>query len=388
MSEVKEEFLKQLTEDSEIDRKKKEIQASRVNQDWLKLKDGERKAKSAEESTFGPVSSAYAENLAKQSTDYFESVKASMKFICKTFDNMVPYFKGNLILIGADTGNGKSTCVANIVRNTLSQINPVTGKSRRCLVITNEENVVDFYNRVTCLIKGWHYVNHDLFTPEQSATMAEYMKILGTRLTVVDDTHDSAGKEGEGFTTTCEGIEKIFSNLIRDRDFYDVVIIDYYQGFVESSLDPRLDEFKVQRKVTHILEKYRKIYPAPIVLMAQVHGPTAEETERGRISPFQTRIHGTKLITTKATVIMEMIADRENLQTEWYFHKGRFSEYTGSSTHTGYDNGRFVYLTQEFRESVRRKREQEAAREQDRTIGLPETQPTQETPNGNQQPAT
>ncbi len=372
MSDIKEDFLKNLTADSEIDKKKKEVQANRINNEHDRLKEGERKAKLAESSSFGALSKDYVDRLAKESTEYIESTAASMKFICKTFDKRVPFFSKNLILIGADTGQGKSTCVANIVRQTLSQINPLTGKSRRCLVITNEENVVDFYNRVTCLIKGWHYVNHDLFTEEQKRTFAEYFKILSAdgRLTVIDDNHNSAGEEVEGLTTTVEGIDTIFRNMMRDKDWYDVVIIDYYQGVMESTRDPMLDEYKVQRKLTHVLEKYRKIYPAPIVVMAQVHGPTEDERERERISPFQVRIHGTKLITTKATVIMEMIADRQNLETEWYFHKGRFSQATGTSINTGYDNGKFVYLSDEFKENIKRMREIESAKKQDREIGI------------------
>lgn len=370
MSDEKEDFLKNLTKESDIDKKKKEVQHNRINNDYDRLEEGRKKAKLAEDSSFGPLSAERVAELARESTEYIESASTPMMFISPVFDGKIPFFAKSLILIGAKTGEGKSTCVANIVRNIIAEINPATGKTRRCLVITNEENIVDFYNRVTCLIKGWHYVNHDKFTEEQKKTFEQFIKILSSdgRLTVVDDTHVTAnGETADGLTTTVEGIDTIFKNLIRDEEYYDVVLIDYYQGITESTKDPMLDEFKVQAKLTHVLEKYRKIYPAPIILMAQVNPPEDE-----RMSPFQTRIQGRKLICTKATVIVEMIAHRSNLMTEWYFHKGRFSEATGTSVETGYNNGEFVEYTNEFKAEVAGMKERAAAKKQDKDIGMPE----------------
>ena len=370
MSDIKEDFLKNLSGESDLDKKKKEIDANRVNNQYERIKEGERKVALASEASFGPLSAERVLELAKESTDYIESAAASMKFISEVFDGIVPFFSKNMILIGAKTGEGKSTCVANIVRSTIAQINPATGKPRRCLVITNEENIVDFYNRVTCLLKGWHYVNHDKFTQEQKQTFEQYIKLLSKdgRLTVVDDSHRTAGGQtAGGITTTVEGIETIFKNLMRDQEYYDVVIIDYYQGVMESSKDATMDEYKVQRKLTHVLEKYRKVYPAPIILMAQTNPP---ERDRDSPKPFQVRIQGTKLICTKATMIIEMIPNREELTTEWLIHKGRYAESTGASVFTGYKNGLFVKRDENFVAEVRAMREKKAAAEFDKMAGV------------------
>jgi len=273
MSEAKQDFLKGLSGESDLDKKKKEIDINRTNNQYDRLKEGERKASLASQASFGPLDPERVLQLAQESTDYIDSAASAMKFISEVFDGIVPFFSKNLILIGAKTGEGKSTCVANIVRSTIAQINPITGKPRRCLVLTNEENIVDFYNRVTCLLKGWHYVNHDKFTQEQKQTFEQYIKLLSKdgRLTVVDDTHRTAsGETTDGLTTTVEGIETIFENLLRDKEYYDVVVIDYYQGVMESTKDPMMDEFKVQARLTHVLEKYRKSYPAPKPILQSV----------------------------------------------------------------------------------------------------------------------
>lgn len=380
MSDEKEDFFKGLTKEADIDKKKKEVQHNRINNDYERLEEGRRKDRLANDSSFGALTVERVQELAKESTEYIESAAKPMKFISEIFDRKIPFFAKSLILIGAKTGEGKSTCVANIARNVITQINPSTGKTRRCLVITNEENIVDFYNRVTSLIHGWSYTDHDQFTEIQKKTFEKFIGILssGGRLTVVDDTHvTSTGEIADGLTTTVEGIETIFKNLIRDQEYYDVVILDYYQGITESTKDPLMDEFRVQSKLTHVLEKYRKLYPAPIVVMAQVNPPEEE-----KMTPFQTRIQGRKLITTKATVIIEMMAHRENLMTEFYFHKGRFSQATGTSVKAGFKNGQFVKYSDEFIADVNRMREQAEARKLDKNIGMPEVKPALEKKDG------
>lgn len=365
MSEVKHDFMKSLSSEVEIDKKKKEIEVNRVNVQYDRLKENQAKYDAIKQSTFGTISDERAEELAREGDEYLAAAAKPLRFINEEFKGVVPFFAKNLILIGAKTGEGKSTCVANIVKDVITQINPVTGRSGRCLVITNEENISDFYNRITCLIHGWHYVDHDLFTEEQKKTFNKFIKILRNRITIVDDQHVTNGISVTGATTTVEGIETIFENLIRDSEHYDVVLLDYYQGVTESTKDHTLNEYQVQRKLTHVLEKYRKVYPAPIVVMAQITPP-----DEDRATPFQVRIQGTKLICTRATIIMEMIAHRKELMTEWLIHKGRYAKSVGESIETGYKNGLFVPYSDAFKLEVQKSREKADDAKFNKQIGI------------------
>lgn len=362
MSDVKDDFMKQLNAEDDILQKKKEIEKERINVLFDRVQENKKRYEAAKNGKYGTLSDEEANKIAQESTEYMEAAAKSMTFINSLFKNTIPFFAKNMILIGAKTGEGKTTAVANIVRRVISEINPATGRPGRVLILTNEENQADFYNRITCLMKGWHYVNHDLFTKEQHQVFSEMIKVLRHKVTVIDDEHIPGG----GATTTPEGLELIFQGLIRDGEFYDVVILDYYQGIIESSKDLSLNEYQAQRVATNVLEKYRKIYPAPIVVMAQINPP--EDSERP--SPFQVRIQGTKKICTRATTIIEMIAHRKEMMTEWFFHKGRYASSTGESIKTGYKNGLFVKYDDAFRADVQRVREAREENDFNKEIGI------------------
>lgn len=374
MSDAKDDFLEKLGAHNDLDKKKKEIEKDRVEIQYARLQENRQKYLAAQGGRYGTLSDEEAAKIAKESTEYMEAAAKPLTFVNSLFRGTIPFFAKNMILIGAKTGDGKTTAVANIVRRVISEINPATGRPGRVLILTNEENQADFYNRITCLMKGWHYVNHDMFTKEQHAIFSQMIGVLRHKVTVIDDDHVPGG----GATTTPEGIDLIFQNLIKDAEYYDVIILDYYQGITESSKDLSLNEYQAQRVLTNVLEKYRKIYPAPIVVMAQINPP--EDPERP--SPFQVRIQGTKKICTRATTIIEMITHRQELMTEWFFHKGRYASSTGESVKTGYRNGLFVAYDEPFRLEVQKVREARSNAELNKQIGLKVEKKVEEPVNG------
>lgn len=316
-----------------IDERRTALQIEQIQQH-------EKDLELAKKIDFSQLTNEQVQTLQQANRDYINAARTSMSFINNEFKGVIPYFRKNLILIGGKTGEGKSTTVANIAFTTIRQINPNTGKPRRVLVITNEEKSEDVYNRITCLRHGWAYTNHDQFTDEQVSKFDEYIGVLssGGRMTVIDNEHGGA----MGLTTSIEGICTIFDRLIETKDYYDVVLIDYYQNIKYSKRDPSLDEWKVQALLANALDRYKNVYPAPIVLLAQVNPPDEKET------PFQHRIKGRKVIVDVATCAVEMIADRESYRTQWVVHKSRFNESVGKGFFTGFDRGAYVPYSSEF----------------------------------------
>ena len=378
-----EEFEKQFEEDRKFNDLKKEVGKKKVLIDdklstaqLARIKRDEQDVEILKNANFGAQTVETIDAIIKDNTEYIEAAMNRLSFIMDDdpsnkyvgFNEMVPFFRKNLLLLGAKTGDGKSTAVANIAYHLLGQISPITGKTARVLVLTNEERKEDVYNRITCLKKGWKYTNHDKLSPEQIKTFNKFIPILssGGRLTVIDNNHEGA----HGATTSIEGIESIFENLMANKEFYDCVIIDYYQNITTSKRDFRIGEYEVQARLARLLDTYKNIYPAPIVLMAQVSQQTDDDT------PFQYRIKGRKIIMDSSTFAAELVVDRQSRKTTFVIHKSRFTEAVGESIEVGFKDGRFVPYTPEFKASIAAAADARMKRDTDRqaniSAGLPD----------------
>ena len=358
MSDAIKDFQENMAKEEVEAKKAKEIRSkrliideNRVNREVDRIRQVSEELQKAENTDYSKLSKESRESLRKKNLDYFDGAKHGMEFIHPVFNGIVPFFQKNLILMLAKTGEGKSTAVSNMVLSIIRQKNPVTGAPRRVLVITNEEAEEDVYNRIPSLIKGWAYTNHAKFSDEQINTFDKFIDGV-TRsgiINVIGDTYEG----NDGTTTTIEGIRSIFDNLIKNKIHYDAIIIDYYQNVASSKVSPEMNEFQAQATLANMLDKYKNIYPAPIVVMAQIK-PNDQEKGKENKTPIRLRIEGTKKIINKATFVMEMIPDKTNLRTEWFVHKTRFGEFIGTSLFTGFDRGRFVEYNQAFIDQVRK----------------------------------
>lgn len=365
MSDPKDAFK----ENMELEKLKAETAAKKVKLEakWVDAKleqqeQSERDMAQALSTDYGALTEEQIAKLQKDNDEYMEAAKNAMIFIIPKFDNFVPFFRKNFILIGARTGEGKSTAVANIAFAALAA-------GKRVLVLTNEEKSEDFYNRVTAISKGWHYTNHSKFTDKQKEVFRNMIPVLarGGRLTVVDNNHNGS----HGVTTSIEGIATVFENLMRSGTYYDMVLIDYYQNIIHSQKYPNLSENEVQARLSRMMDKYKNEYPAPICMMAQITPPDKDDK-----IPFQHRIKGRKIIMDPATCVIEMIRNTAELYTIFKFHKSRFNEAIGKDIKVGYDSGKFVEYNTAFAEKVQKMAYEKEARrvndQIDKGNGLPD----------------
>ena len=364
MSDLKEEFAKNMELEklkADTAAKKARLDAKYIDQKLEQMEQNERDMAAASSTNYGAMTPDQISKIQQDNDDYMEAAKHAMEFINPVFDNIIPFFRKNFILIGARTGEGKSTAVANIAFTTMTKINPQTNKTRRVLVITNEERAEDFYNRITALSRGWHYTNHNKFTQEQRDAFRKMIPVLAGsgRLTVIDNNHNKS----HGVTTTLEGISTIFDNLLANKEYYDVILIDYYQNIISSQKYPNLSENEVQARLSRMMDKYKNEYPAPIVMFAQINPPDKDDK-----SPFQYRIKGRKIIMDPATCAVEMIRNTKELYTLWKIHKSRFTEAIGQDIKTGYDRGKFVKYDSAFAEKVQKLAYEREARKLDSVI--------------------
>jgi len=381
MSKEIDKLNEEIQKEMDLDRRKKvlaekklDLEEKRVDISFDNLVKTKENNEKSESITFGKIPGDEIEKLIKDNDDYLEAAKNPMPFINSEFDNMVPFFRKNLILILSQTGGGKSTTVCSIVDALIRKKDPITGRPYRVLVLTNEESETDVFNRLCCHIKGWTYTNHNRFTDEQRSEFSKYIKIFtqNGNVTVIGDTYRGVS----GWTTTVQGIRRIFASLIKNNDNYQAVILDYYQNVTISSDQPELNQYQVQDILSNEFDRVKNVYPGAIVVMAQCDKLSGPDDTK----PYNVRIKGAKKIATKCTFICELIPEYELHRSTWEVHKSRFTDSIGKKIITGFKNGRYVPYTIQFQKEAAKmvERNLEKRKEQELSITEETKEDTQE----------
>lgn len=332
MSFKLEDFAKAVDLAEDIKSKEFELKKQKVETQYEDLLRRQSEIEKNKNLDLSGLSAEARDKLKGQVKDYMSHAKNSQVFLNKSFKGKVPMFARNLIFVGGESGNGKSTITANLAFSAISQ-------SKRVLVLTNEEHTTDVFNRITCLIKGWNYSSdHSDFSEEQIQTFQDYIDILSKKLNVIDDAYG----DSSGVTTTIEGIQGIMEKLIVGQIKYDLILIDYYQNIDSSSKNPGLSEWQVQERVCRYLDSFKNRYDAPIIVLGQLKAYDEEKT------PFKIRIEGRKTIYNSSTTCLEIQRDSENLRSKFIVRKSRFPASLGQEIFVGFSKGRFVEYNQEF----------------------------------------
>lgn len=301
------------------------VDKKRTESIYQEIKEKEKQKEAFEQIQLGVYSDEYFQRLEQENDEYLELAKKAPVFLHKGFAGKVPFFAKNLILVGAKSGQGKSTLVANIAFHTIVQ-------GKKVLIITNEERVNDVYNRITCLIKGWKYTDHANFTEEQKKTFREYYRLLAPGVHVIADDHNQVG----GTTTTKEGVRNLLEKARTSPHEYGAVLIDYFQNIKSSTEYQFIDEWKLLDKVGDDFEEYRLKLNFPIILFAQLK-MNADGDD------FKYRIERAKSIYNRCTCAIEIIAHYEEGMSEFKIHKSRFNEAIGQSVWCKFERGKYNY---------------------------------------------
>jgi replicative DNA helicase len=326
VSEKFEDLKKEIDEENTLSIKEQALRKNKIQNQFEQMERNQSDLEFYKNIDLSKKDNTLIAKWQKENEDYILAARSKMPFICNEFMDIVPFFAKNLILIGAKTGEGKSTTAANIIYSTILH-------NKRVLVLTNEESAPDIYNRITCLIKEWVYTNHDKFSDEQILMFNAYMERLSDFITVVDDSY--SGRPGT--TTTLEGITSVLESLIEKGTQFDAIVIDYIQLVSTSKNNNKLEKWQVLQKLVEYLASFRNRYLAPVVLLAQLHNTSNKEAS------FEERCKGFKGMMEPMTCVMEVRPDKANYRSEWVIHKSRWAMINrASSFFTGWLKGRYV----------------------------------------------
>lgn len=318
---------------TELSKKEFELRKARVEVQHEKLNQQIKELEGFKSFQIGATKER-VENLKSQNREYIDLAKKASVFLkIDDFKGLVPLFPRNLILVGAESGHGKSTLTANMAFQFLAQ-------NKKVLIITNEEHPTDVLNRIICLIKGWAYHDHTSITPDQQVEFDRMYPILSERLEIVDDAYNGVG----GLTTSLEGIKTIQQSLVGSEKKFEIIIYDYFQNTNTSNKNPSASGFEVLHEVGRSWDQFKSVYNAPIIILSQLKAVKGEDDS----TPFKERIEGRKSIYNFCTCAIEVKANKENSTTEWIFKKSRFAQAMGVTVKTGFDRGRYVKYDRDF----------------------------------------
>lgn len=324
-----------------------EVKKYKISHEYEKIVRGEAAKKDLEKLSLFEVNEKYIENLKEKTRQKFEYAKKKIRILpdVPEFSDAVPFYGGEMILVGAKTGSGKTTFSVNVAYGLLLQ-------NKKVLVITNEESAYDTINRIAALFIAKRYGSFDKLDDATKEKFMELLPKIAQKVHVIDA--DFAVNNGlynlPNLTNTIEGLRFIADKLLHELNngnVFDAIIIDYYQKFNMSIQYPDKDVYECQAIAAEIIEELRQKYPAPIVVMTQLE-PLDNENK-----PFEKRIQGRKVIANFATCIVELRIDRENRKTEFVFHKYRNGDFPSNKLFVGWVNGKFVRYDSAFMEKIR-----------------------------------
>src|ERR1700722_272127 len=133
-SDINEYMEKTMANDAELERlkdevalKKAKIDQSKYTQQLEQLEQDKKDLEIAQKIDYGKLTDEQIEQKQSDFLKYMKGARRKLKFITPELSQFVPFFRSNLILIGAHTGRGKSTAAANIAYSILTQKNEDTG---------------------------------------------------------------------------------------------------------------------------------------------------------------------------------------------------------------------------------------------------------------------
>lgn len=320
----------------EYNYKKKEIEKDIISSKFEQMQERKAEIEALKSFDLDNEDPAVIQRIAEENEDYLLKAKNAKVFINNDFKGKVPLFPRNVILVAAETGVGKSTICANLAYHAILQ-------GQRVLIIVNEENPGDVYNRITCLIKGWAYVNHSEFTDEQRKVFKEMTVLLSEKVTVVGDNRGDL----HNLTTSIEGIETVLNSVVNKKSKFDLIMVDYYQNIDKSTAVPSMLDWQAQYRFCKYIDQYKNKSNAAIVVLAQLKASGGENK-----MSFKDSIEGRKSIMNICTCAMKVIKDVENQRTGFEIVKSRFTESLGQTVWVGFQRGKYVDYTPEFRNQV------------------------------------
>ena len=218
---------------------------------------------------------------------------------------------------------------------------PLWKQGQNVLGLANEESDCDVVFRVACIELGLSYNDYKngKMSAENQLLIIKMIPEITKHIKIFDNNYKN------GLTGTLEGVIS-FLEAIKNRDDYSCVLIDYYQNVKRSIDHPEWDLRKILVTLQVYIKNYIKHTSFPVVMFAQLHSVGKRPAKE-----MDSRIKEAPSVEEAATLTIEVVPDREARCSDFIIHKSRFG-IAGFRMTLGFDKGKFVNYTEDFKRKV------------------------------------
>lgn len=250
------------------------------------------------------------------------ALRDNIPFITKEITDF--HLSQGLIIIGAKTGQGKSTTLANILAGFME----AKKEGHRALVITNEETTASVYNRIACVMLK------QSFKAFHNAQLPEHIELEVQTLAQDLIEHIVVEEGNKQFDMTDSSHVKSALAYASEGGF-KLACLDYFQTVTQDSEHPERGPVEVSKDLGFFLKDYGRRVTIPVVAFAQLH-PSSEMPD------FAQRVQNDRTIVNHCFIAIEIIPDFETKTTQAIVHKDRMGGGQGKKYTFVFEGGRFV----------------------------------------------
>lgn len=278
------------------------------------------------------LSGATIKNSLRKDRDNRKIAKSrEMPFICDAFESAYSLTSG-FVLIGGQSGKGKSTAVSNIVYGLMKHL-----KGRKIRVISNEESTEDVLTRIACLMFELNWV--DYRAENLAKETEEKVFDLAERLADVIEVFSLTDTSGLNFSYM-EDLIAILKDTGENINDYGAILFDYWQTTTQSRANPSKTSVEVSKELGLHCKEFAGSIPVPFIAFTQLK-------TRDQAKDMKDRIENDRTLYNHAQDVIEIDADIENKKTTFTFHKHRWGMEQGIKVTTTWRAGKYEKISLE-----------------------------------------
>lgn len=232
-----------------------------------------------------------------------------------------------LYLLGAVSGQGKSTTAANIL-SAYADHCVKTGLKKKAYLLTNEELSDAALGRIACIQLNIPYNKYHkgrLSRTDHEAVEDQTINLLDHIYVANDPSYDMG---------TLEDVQAVLE-YARESGDVGLVLLDYYQTVERSRENDEWPSFQVLKNLGSYLKDYGRRVDVPVIAFAQLK-PNSEGYH------MKERVENDRTVYNHAFAAVEIKPDFERGVTEFIIHKDRFGDVQGKSIEMKFERGKYI----------------------------------------------